>query len=437
MKNLCLNFFSWFKRALDQNLSVSKYNILAFGFVGAIGHPFYWFWWTYVDPQPEIPLLRIMGTITCLSLFTIKYWPENLKKILPLYWFFNASFNLPFIFTTYVINTKFSIIWSMAEVGMVFFLAALISNYALLAINITIGVVSAILYSLIFMPELVYFDYDLMVFVYLPVFNFSIVTGVALSYSYVKRVIELERITAQSLAGSIAHELRNPLNAINLAQSQIEQSLLNVSEAHKEVEKENKNHPTLDKRNSLLSFTSAISSSVAQANSIINMILSDLSEKPISDSDFSYLKAKDSLENIMAEYGYSSEQEKERVKLHIEEESSFTFKAIPERFTFIIYNLLKNALYYLKEYPESTITIGTDKKEVNGTPYNTIYIHDTGPGIATNAIPKLFGDFYTSGKKEGTGLGLAFCKRNMKLFGGDIICESELGKWIKDRTNPA
>ncbi|MCE3255633.1 MAG: his Kinase domain protein [Rickettsiaceae bacterium] len=250
------------------------------------------------------------------------------------------------------------------------------------------------------------------------------------AYNFFKKqkFLEDKAESLRALAGSIAHELRNPLNAINLAQNQIEESLSDLIDADKETGDLN---PIFNKRNSLLSLTSTISNSVTQANNIINMILSDLTEKPLSPSDFSYLKTKDSLEKIIAEYSYNGKEEKAQVKLDIKEENNFTFKAIPDRFTFIIYNLLKNALYYLKEYPSSTITIGTEVREVDGKQHNIIYIHDTGPGIAPHIIPKLFGDFYTSGKKEGTGLGLAFCKRNMKLFGGDIICESELGKWTK------
>ena len=53
---------------------------------------------------------------------------------------------------------------------------------------------------------------------------------------------------------------------------------------------------------------------------------------------------------------------------------------------------------------------------------------DTGPGIAPEAIPKLFNSFYTAGKQGGTGLGLSYCKRTINALGGDIRCESELGK---------
>jgi two-component system CAI-1 autoinducer sensor kinase/phosphatase CqsS len=40
----------------------------------------------------------------------------------------------------------------------------------------------------------------------------------------------------------------------------------------------------------------------------------------------------------------------------------------------------------------------------------------------------IFESFFTSGKKDVTGLGLPFCRRIMKAFNGEIICKSEMGK---------
>jgi signal transduction histidine kinase len=37
----------------------------------------------------------------------------------------------------------------------------------------------------------------------------------------------------------------------------------------------------------------------------------------------------------------------------------------------------------------------------------------------------------TSGKKGGTGLGLPFCRRVMKAFGGDISCKSVAGEGVE------
>jgi CheY-like chemotaxis protein len=166
---------------------------------------------------------------------------------------------------------------------------------------------------------------------------------------------------------------------------------------------------------------------------MINLILGDLSEKKIDPTDFVYLEPKKILPDILEKYGYKNEKEKTKLRLLLpkQDEDIFLIKAVPERLTYIVFNLLKNALYYLDKYPHSIVTIGCETREIEGKNYNVIYVHDTGPGIPTQLIPKLFDDFYTAGKKEGTGLGLAFCKRNMLMFGGDIICESEWGKWTK------
>lgn len=44
---------------------------------------------------------------------------------------------------------------------------------------------------------------------------------------------------------------------------------------------------------------------------------------------------------------------------------------------------------------------------------------------------RLFEAYMTSGKKGGTELGLSYCKRIMKEFGGDITCQSILGEFTE------
>ena len=237
-----------------------------------------------------------------------------------------------------------------------------------------------------------------------------------------------QHLQLTSLAGSIVHEIRNPLNAINLSAS--------ASDAALKSDQDNK-------ISEALKYNDHIFSSIKKANEIINIALSDLKDKPVDSNDFSYPSANKILPEIIKNYGYSSEAEKAKVKLDLKD--NFIFRVIDDRFTFIIYNLLKNALYYLNQYPDSIVTIGVETfnsslrvtngsaaiqnvdAEVTGLPhhasmvrndgsgidyskYNVIYVYDTGPGIPSNILPKLFGDFFTSGKKEGTGLGLAFCK---------------------------
>jgi two-component system phosphate regulon sensor histidine kinase PhoR len=58
---------------------------------------------------------------------------------------------------------------------------------------------------------------------------------------------------------------------------------------------------------------------------------------------------------------------------------------------------------------------------------------DTGPGIASEHIPRLTERFYRvdrsrSRESGGTGLGLAIAKHVMQRHGGELRIESELGK---------
>lgn len=63
----------------------------------------------------------------------------------------------------------------------------------------------------------------------------------------------------------------------------------------------------------------------------------------------------------------------------------------------------------------------------------TINVEDTGIGIKTEDIDKMFKPFLQidSGltrKYEGTGLGLSICKKLVQLLGGNIMVQSEYGK---------
>ena len=70
-----------------------------------------------------------------------------------------------------------------------------------------------------------------------------------------------------------------------------------------------------------------------------------------------------------------------------------------------------------------------------GGPSDDLVIHiiDTGIGIASDQITRLFEQFTvvddsSTSKYGGTGLGLALSQKLCKLMGGEIFVESELGK---------
>ena len=57
-----------------------------------------------------------------------------------------------------------------------------------------------------------------------------------------------------------------------------------------------------------------------------------------------------------------------------------------------------------------------------------ISITDNGCGIEEKDLPRIFENFFSTDRKKGTGLGLAYCKQVVEAHGGTIGVESEVGK---------
>ena len=87
------------------------------------------------------------------------------------------------------------------------------------------------------------------------------------------------------------------------------------------------------------------------------------------------------------------------------------------RITQVIYNLLSNAIKFTKE---GTITITIEKKDNQEV---VVSIKDTGIGISSEILPKLFSKF-ASKSYQGTGLGLFICKSIVEAHGGKIWAEN-------------
>ncbi|MCX8110635.1 MAG: ATP-binding protein [Syntrophorhabdaceae bacterium] len=92
----------------------------------------------------------------------------------------------------------------------------------------------------------------------------------------------------------------------------------------------------------------------------------------------------------------------------------------------ILLNLLSNAIKFT-EQGRVNVICSTEGKDV------TICVKDTGIGIRSEDLEKIFKPFYQieSGltrRFEGTGLGLSICNKLIRLLGGDIQVQSEYGK---------
>lgn len=98
-------------------------------------------------------------------------------------------------------------------------------------------------------------------------------------------------------------------------------------------------------------------------------------------------------------------------------------------FTNVIYNLLDNAVKYKREDTEPHLEILT--KDINDNRLE-IRVSDNGVGIKKDDMKHIFDKFYRvpTGNRhdvKGFGLGLAYVKKMVTMFGGTIRAESEPG----------
>ncbi|HEY9502638.1 MAG TPA: ATP-binding protein, partial [Pyrinomonadaceae bacterium] len=96
----------------------------------------------------------------------------------------------------------------------------------------------------------------------------------------------------------------------------------------------------------------------------------------------------------------------------------------------VFMNLILNAIQAMKG--EGSITISTREITRRGTApigqFVQIEVRDTGVGIPEENLDHIFDPFFTSGKEEGSGLGLAVSHQIVQEHGGFVTVESKLGQ---------
>jgi signal transduction histidine kinase len=93
-----------------------------------------------------------------------------------------------------------------------------------------------------------------------------------------------------------------------------------------------------------------------------------------------------------------------------------------------IINLVLNAIEAMAPYGELTLmtqrVISTGGQGNSAEANILMSIHDTGPGIPNEDLPRVFQPFFTT-KSQGTGLGLHITRRIIQEHGGVIAVESQ------------
>ena len=108
-------------------------------------------------------------------------------------------------------------------------------------------------------------------------------------------------------------------------------------------------------------------------------------------------------------------------------------KADPTHMRQLLQNLISNALKFHKESTPPVVKVYAKDVEPKDTHY-TIYVEDNGIGFEEKYLDRIFSVFQRlHGKEmyEGTGIGLAVCRKIVERYDGTITAESIEGKGSK------
>ncbi len=219
----------------------------------------------------------------------------------------------------------------------------------------------------------------------------------------------------QLLASSVAHELRTPLASIRLANGILKDFIDQVESYNNGVSQNDIYQAKKSQEN--------IKAEVDYAVTFINMLSFNL--KPISQETYNEIF---SIKHcvIQAIERYPFQPDERELVIFETEMDDFQVRGKEILIIHVLFNLLKNALYYIQKSDKGSISIKFNaKNEVN-----ELIFKDTGTGIKSEEVDKIFIKFY-SNTPHGSGVGLTFCKEVMKALGGDIKCNSKYGKYTE------
>ncbi|WP_232223213.1 sensor histidine kinase [Candidatus Odyssella acanthamoebae] len=248
---------------------------------------------------------------------------------------------------------------------------------------------------------------------------------IAAIFAQRKETVQKEKQKSLKMqAAAIAHEMRTPLAAIETAAEGLQMHLPTLIHTQEIAQEKDVAQSSINKKKlqSLAELPDEIKGTARSAFTVIDMLLMNLKEN-VPETVPEKCSILHCVQTSLHDY---SLREEDKNLISVEIKQDFEFYGYPLTFKHVLFNLLKNALYYLKAANKGKITIWTE----TGDKVNKLYFEDTGKGIPKDYLPHIF-DQFSARTVHGTGVGLAFCKMVMTKLGGDITCASVEGEFTR------
>jgi signal transduction histidine kinase len=210
-----------------------------------------------------------------------------------------------------------------------------------------------------------------------------------------QHVLERRAILAE-MASNLAHEIRNPLNLINLTADHLGHDY----------------KPTDDnKRITYDELIAALKAEVQHLNKMVNDFLN-------VGRPFKLKKTKFALNDLFEQVQLLVKQHlmEKSIKFSVTGVSSETIVADQEQMRLVILNLILNAIEAVPVNGQIIINVNRDEASNK----LLVTVRDTGHGIAPEDLENIFEPYFTN-RPGGTGLGLALARRIVEEHEGTII----------------
>ena len=206
-------------------------------------------------------------------------------------------------------------------------------------------------------------------------------------------------VSLGKLASGMAHEIRNPLNAISLSVQRLKREFL----------------PEEEKKAEYLTFLDIMRSELVRVDRIVEeFLLSTRAHAPFMNENLYNIL--DEVLTIINEKAASRE-----VIIVNKIDKQIAIESQKDRLKQAFYNIILNGIEAIGQKGSIEIWM----KEKDGAV--DIYIKDSGCGIKEEELHKIFEYHYTT-KDKGMGLGLPISYMIIKDHGGDIHVESGKGQ---------
>jgi len=238
-----------------------------------------------------------------------------------------------------------------------------------------------------------------------PILEDNFISGCLLVIHDITEIRRLEKVRSDFVA-NISHELKTPLTSIKGFVETLLEGALEDNENSRD-------------------FLRIINEHTNRLNNLINDLLAlSYLESKEAELEKEKVNIRQLLEEVLS--GFKAQLNKKGIEVKNELMPNFVLVADKEKIQQVIINLIDNAIKFNKENCFIRIYCEDLNDKVK------IIIEDSGVGIPSKDIPRIFERFYRVDKARsrelgGTGLGLSIVKHIVELHGGSVGVESTEG----------